>query len=242
MRVIICEDESEYATALANTIMCWKKISHINNFELQVYSSAEDLLEKISQKLLCDIIFLDIKMPDGLSGYDLAKQIRVNDQQVAIVFITNFQNYAIQSYHLNILRYITKPFKDQQIFDVLNISYRQLQLLKGQNIIVSIKGQKIVIPYREILYMESQVHNLKIFTATKSGYIQTRMKISEIMESIDNNLFTQTHRGFIVNVMYIRVLQRKQLFLADNSVVPISEKYLEGVRSAFSRYYLGKEY
>ncbi len=239
MRIMICEDESVYAIALANAIMRWKTISHVINLEWQMYSSAEDLLEKLTQRERCDLLFLDIKMPDGMSGYDLAKQIRIIDQQVSIVFVTHYQDYAIQGYPLNILRYITKPFEDQQVFEVLDIVYRQLQLVEDQNIVVGIKGQQIVIPYREILFMESQAHNLKIFTTAKSGYIQTRIKIRDMMESIDNRLFIQTHRGFIVNVMYIRVLHQKQLSLADHSSIPISRKYLEGVRSAFSKYYLG---
>ena len=151
---------------------------------------------------MCDILYLDINMPDGLSGYELAKKIRTVDQQIAIVFVTNNHDYAINGYQLNILRYIPKPFTDQQIYETLDIVFKQLQLLEGHKIVVTTKGQQLVIPYREILYIESQGHNLKIFTISRLNYIQVRSKVSEMIKQLDTKLFIQTHRGFIVNVMY----------------------------------------
>ena len=242
MRIIICEDETVYACALTNSIMRWKNNLHIKSLELETFHSAEDLLEKLHQKILCDIMFLDIKMPEGLSGYDLAKKIRTINQQVTIVFVTNSQDFAIQGYQLNIFRYITKPFCDQQIFEVLDITHKQLQLSEGHNVVVTTKGQQIVIPHHEILYIESHEHNLKIYTTSRTEFIQIRLKIGEMMTLLNSDLFTQTHRGFIANVMYIRKLRRKHLYLADNTMIPIGEKYLEKVRSSFSKYYLGREY
>lgn len=179
-----------------------KKISHVNDLELRTFHSAEDLLETLSHKVMCDILYLDINMPDGLSGYELAKKIRTVDQQIAIVFVTNNHDYAINGYQLNILRYIPKPFTDQQIYETLDIVFKQLQLLEGHKIVVTTKGQQLVIPYREILYIESQGHNLKIFTISRLNYIQVRSKVSEMIKQLDTKLFIQTHRGFIVNVMY----------------------------------------
>ena len=242
MKVIICEDETVYANALVNAILSWKKTSHIYDLELQTFHSAEDLLETLCHKVMCDILYLDINMPDGLSGYELAEKIRTVDKQTAIVFVTNNYDYAINGYQLNIFRYITKPFTDQQIYETLDIVFKQLQLLEGNKIVVTTKGQQLVIPYREILYIESQGHNLKIFTISRPDYIQVRSKVSEMMKQLDIKLFIQTHRGFIVNVMYMRVLHRKDLYLLDNTVIPITEKYLDNVRLSFSKYFLGKEY
>ena len=151
---------------------------------------------------MCDILYLDINMPDGLSGYELAKKIRTVDQQIAIVFVTNNHDYAINGYQLNILRYIPKPFTDQQIYETLDIVFKQLQLLEGHKIVVTTKSQQLVIPYKEILYIEFQGHNLKIFTISRLNYIQFRSKVSETIKQLDTKLFIQTHRGFIVNVMY----------------------------------------
>ena len=170
-----------------------KKISHVNDLELRTFHSAEDLLETLSHKVMCDILYLDINMPDGLSGYELAKKIRTVDQQIAIVFVTNNHDYAINGYQLNILRYIPKPFTDQQIYETLDIVFKQLQLLEGHKIVVTTKGQQLVIPYREILYIESQGHNLKIFTISRLNYIQVRSKVSEMIKQLDTKLFIQTH-------------------------------------------------
>ena len=241
MNVIICEDERVYLTALNNSIACWQIAKGHRDVYVETYSSAEDLLEVLHKLSSCDLFFIDIEMPDGISGFQLAETIRVHNQQSTIVFVTNSKEYILKGYALNILRYITKPFTDTPIFEVLDIAYHKAMMNDGKTILLELKSQKISLPLKDILYIESVKHDLMISSTDKVHTYKIRMLLRDILKALDSDSFVQTHRGFIVNVMYIRALRRQQLTMADGVIIPISTKYLNSVRSAFSLYHIGRE-
>lgn len=241
MRIIICEDDSIYVSALQSSIKRWQSSNNRNGITVQTFSSAEDLYESPQYLLDTTIAFLDIHMPDGMNGYELARSIRKDNPLIIIVFITNSHEYILNGYDVNALRYIIKPFSDNQIHNVLNIAYGQYQTQHDQYFVIAEKKQHMVIPYKDISYLESQGHHLHIKLMPDTKHVLTRMRLQDAINDLKNELFIQTHRAFVVNVMYIRVLQRRQLLLADGSTIPIGTKYVNIVHQAFTKFYLGKE-
>lgn len=73
MWVIICEDERVYSRAIENDILCWKESHMYKDVYVQLYHSAEDLLDAFEKGTRCDLLFLDIRMPDGLKGLSWLK-------------------------------------------------------------------------------------------------------------------------------------------------------------------------
>ncbi|KFL33348.1 regulator [Sulfurospirillum sp. SCADC] len=67
-----------------------------------------------------DLIITDIKMPH-LSGIDLAKKIRENDQKADIIIITAYTevDFMLEAIELSLLRYIVKPITEPKLFDAL---------------------------------------------------------------------------------------------------------------------------
>lgn len=241
MRIVICEDEAVQSAALMDCIDRWHGLHSETSVSIDVFRSAEDMLEALPRGLHCDLIFLDIVMPDGLDGFALAEAIRKQNDQISLVFVTNSQSYALQGYAVSALRYITKPFADWQIFEVLDIVSRQLLLQQGRQLVLSTKDRQIVLPYREILYVESQAHRLVFHRASDGSCLSVRMRVTDALKALDGDLFIRTHRGSIINVMYIRTLQRCQLTLVDGTVIPIGHSYTESAHSAFTKYYIGRD-
>lgn len=241
MKVTICEDEQIYSTALSNCISRWQSQYPDITVCIDVFSSAEDVWDAFNHNHYCDLLIIDIEMPDGLNGFQLAENIRKVDEQITLVFVTNNQSYALKGYDVDALRYIKKPFYDWQIFEILDIVSRKISLQCGRQISLSLKDQQIVLPFQEILYIESQEHYLKFNLANSKKCITVRMRIMDTLKQLNSDLFIRTHRGFIVNVMYIRILQRKYLVLAEGTQIPISHSYQNSVHKFFKNYYLGKE-
>ena len=76
MRVVVCEDEPFYQTAIAEAIERWQSASGHTDVELSVFSSSEDVLEAIEHEAEIDLLFVDIQIPGEMSGIDLARRIR----------------------------------------------------------------------------------------------------------------------------------------------------------------------
>jgi two-component system, LytTR family, response regulator len=122
-RAIIVDDESLWRLNLQS--LC-AKIA-----DVEVVGEAETLLEaaRLINSLNPDVVFLDIELGGGHSGFDLLPMLKV---QPRIVFVTSHTEYAIQAFAANALHYLIKPATREQLKQVISRlpAAEQLVLLK----------------------------------------------------------------------------------------------------------------
>lgn len=117
IRIAIVDDEQ----IILNSIH--KKIQDILNelnieFEIQDFTSGKTALKEITEKVF-DIIFLDIDMPD-VSGMTIAKKIRIQEENLEIVFITNKDELVYDAIKVVPFRFIRKSRFDEEIQEALH--------------------------------------------------------------------------------------------------------------------------
>ena len=98
--------------AVDDEALALKRFEHIIGKEKRVrllgsYTKPEEALEFIKNNVV-DIAFLDIEMP-GLSGLELAERIQEIDPYVSVVFITAFDQYALEAFKAHAVGYLLKP-------------------------------------------------------------------------------------------------------------------------------------
>ena len=107
LSVIVVDDEPGARTLLASYLN-----DHDDVVMLAACSNGQEALPKI-ETLKPDAVFLDIQMPN-MGGFELIKQC--SDPLPCIVFVTAFDDYAIQAFEINALDYLLKPF-DRERFE-----------------------------------------------------------------------------------------------------------------------------
>ena len=164
----------------------------------------------------------------------------LNDQ-VVIVFVSNYDEYAIDGYKVNALRFLTKPISDNQVFECLDIAYRQWQITSSNSVILlETKQQMHRISNKSIVYIESRAHYLDIHTLNiENGTITIRMKIGEILKDLPSDMFVQCHQSYIINLLYVQRLTRTRVTLINNQEAPMSLKYRDAVYKKFKQLYQG---
>ena len=75
--------------------------------------------------------------------------------------------------------------------------------------------------------------------AVSYTHLEIRCKVSEILQKLPGELFVRCHRGFVVNLLYVRNLTKTLLILAGNIQIPLGTKYENYVFESFKRYYQG---
>ena len=187
VRILICDDEQRFCADVQSVIEEWKAEKNIESVFVDVYNSSEDLLEDIRNNLPYDLAFLDIQFPGEMNGLELAKLIRTGNEQISIVFISNYEEYAVDGYTVNALRFFYKPVKGNQIKECLDIAWHQYRLTMSSFVMVESKQQLIRLSYKSIRFVESRAHYLEIhLTDTEESNVVIRRKLPEFLPELDS--------------------------------------------------------
>lgn len=170
MRILVCDDERFYIDAVLGAIGRWKAVHPNASLLVSSYNSSEDIYEEWCSAPPYDMAFLDIQFPNEMTGLSLAHRLRCLNEHMSIVFVTNYEEYAIQGYKVNALRFLPKPIEDKDIFECLDIAYRQWVNVHDMSMLVSSNSSIYRIPYKAILYMESHAHYVNYLEGGKESF------------------------------------------------------------------------
>ena len=214
---IVAEDEQILRTQLeAKLKKLWP--------ELEILASVEDgaaALEALEDRAP-DFMFLDIQMPE-MTGVEVARHVRGRSH---VVFVTAYDQYAIQAFETGAVDYILKPATDErlavtierlkqklatpppdlgaivaQITEKLRGDKEQLKWIKATI------GQHLrLIPVAEVLFFQSDEKYTRVVTADGEALIKT--PIRELIDGLDPELFWQIHRSTLVNASAIAAVTR----------------------------------
>lgn len=242
---IICDDEPRLAQALRDLLKAaWPELN-----VLALGQSGGEALGLIAEHEP-DIAFLDIRMP-GLSGLEVARQVVSSDAAPRIVFVTAYDQHAIEAFDARAVDYLLKPVKaerlaetvtrlkvsmnagtpttvDQKLVEALRqISTVERKFLRWLN---CGQGSEIdVIATSEVLFFQSRDKYTAVITADKERYVRT--PIRDLLNELDPDEFWQVHRSSVIRVAAIeRVLKddvgRMRVKLrGTNELVPVSAAF-----------------
>lgn len=186
---------------------------------------------KYLRKFPVDLVFLDINMPN-ISGIKVAKEL---DQQTQTIFITAHSEYAVESYNLNAIDYLLKPFD----FDRFQLAIHKVKTkLHKENtdreaLFVRSDYRLIKIYLSEIQHIESQADYLTIVSKNQIRIV-TRMTMLEIASLLPATQFMRVHRSFIVALSEIKIIRDKKIILATLEI-PVGISYEKVVNNYFSK-------
>lgn len=239
MHVVICEDESYYQDAVVRAVKKWSISTGHHDIRCSVFPSSEDLLDCWEKGMHIDLLFLDIEIPGELNGMALAQKIRASEQQLSIVFVTNYDNYVYEGYAVNALRYLRKPVREPEIFACMESAYQHFRLLTNDRFMIDSADQHYALRYSEIIYIEAQAHYLSFHLGSIDSTPKLRATIKEVQQSLPPELFVQCHRSFIVNLLYIHRFTKENVLMSTGQTLPVSQTYFSKLHTAFSQYYQG---
>jgi len=125
MRIILCDDEKSIQSLLK------QKASHFFAekgvpCEILCCGSGEEVLSLAAQRMTIDLLFLDIQMP-GKNGMETARQLRRQQRDILIIFVTALSEYVFEAFDVNAFHYLVKPFSDEKLREVLGRALEQYE-------------------------------------------------------------------------------------------------------------------
>ncbi|RFS14127.1 LytTR family DNA-binding domain-containing protein [Emticicia sp. C21] len=177
-----------------------------------------------------DAIFLDIKMP-GISGLELVKSL---PQAPIIIFTTAYSEHAVQSFELNAIDYLLKPFSFTRFLQACNKAHEQVTLksnyqsssLALPSIFIKSGYEQIKVDLEELLYAESTGNYVKFFLANQT--IVSRLTMSEVEVLLPLSAFIRIHRSFIVAKKKITKIDKRSVWVLQKEL-PVGSFYSNAV-------------
>ncbi len=156
-----------------------------------------------------DVVFLDVSMP-GVSGMELAAELKETRPGVKIVFVSAYEEYAIDAFRVQAVDYLAKPVSSARIEETV----RRLTAQAGTNatapsgadaelewVPCDQNGHTVPVPVEEIVYIVAEQDT--IFVATRDGRLATRFTLGELENRLPEG-FIRTHRSFIAQSRYVK--------------------------------------
>jgi len=181
-----------------------------------------------------DLLFLDVQMP-GLDGFGALEQLGA-DEMPSVVFVTAYDEYALQAFEVHALDYLLKPFNRTRFQKTLRRAREHalgrangdlsrklvslLESLKGNRqhldrIVIRNAGRVTFLPTTEIDWIDAAGNYVKIYSGKDQHILRETLKNLEAR--LDPAVFVRVHRSTILNVERIRELQ--PLFHGDCNAI-----------------------
>ena len=230
MEIAVCDDNKLFLNEIAEQL----KTLQITD-DIYMFSDLEAFLFSINGGKRYDAVLMDIEWQEKGAGMDAAAEVYRLCPEAKIIYVTGYvERYSQQIFlqRSNLSGYLTKPVD----LDLLRANLQKvadtLPFEEQPALVLRRRGAPVSVPLREIYFIESDNHTIKVHTAgeTVTAY--------ERLESIRRSLpagFYQCHKSYIVNMGQIRRFQAGDILLKNGKCVPVSRsKYNETKEAYFS--------
>ncbi len=199
-----------------------------------------------------DAVFLDIHMP-GLNGMELAHLLQRFARQPAVVFVTAFDDHAVEAFEVKAVDYLLKPLRAERLNEALGqvdqararvtaasvpVSPAAVAPSNDRVIPVEVGNRTVLIKLSTISYAEASGDYVRLY-ADGASYL-LRASLSALQDEWSSAGFVRIHRGYLVDLARVQELRTDSdggchVKLGDQEL-PVSRRHTREVKDRFSRH------
>lgn len=234
LRTIIVDDEPLAIERLQ--ILC----AQIHNLDLIGTAADGASAIRLTENLKPDLILLDITMPI-MDGIETAKAMAKLPNKPSVIFITAFDNFALEAFDLDVVDYVLKPVASERLNRAIArvVESRNSNILPhkesdyAQEFWVSHRNELIRIAALDIDHVEAERDYMRLHVGDRSYLLH--QTISSLEERLDPAMFQRIHRSHILCKDNISGLRHEgggvwHVLLKDGNSLRIGRKYLADVK------------
>ena len=190
-----------------------------------------------------DAVFLDIRMP-GLDGMELARILRRFARPPAIVFVTAYDDGAVDAFDLGVTDYVRKPVRAERLAESLRRvaglrtapAPQQAPASDEPAIPVELAGTTRMLPRSSVRWVEAQGDYARLHTADASHLV--RVSLATLAERWADAGFVRIHRSYLVQLKLItelRMTNTGYVVLIDEHELPVSRRHTRELKDRLVR-------
>jgi two-component system, LytTR family, response regulator LytT len=197
---------------------------------VEILGQAGNGLEALTtiERLQPDVVFLDVQMP-GLTGFEVARRLLADGSAAQIVFVTAYDQHAIEAFEVNAVDYLLKPVdqprlekavdrarrrivSDRPVESAANVSSADLEKIieavaerqsRRERLAIKVGERFLLVQSAEIIYASLADEGITVVTSQYVGTSNYRT-LDELHERLDPTVFWRVHRAHLVNINKIK--------------------------------------
>jgi len=231
LKTLIVEDELYIRKGLISMVQSLNK-------DIDIIGECESVKDAVSVTNACkpDLIFLDINLTDG-NAFDFLEQ--TNDLTFKVIFITAYEQYALQALKNGAVDYILKPVDIDELEAAIDkaislepaVQKEQLQIVKNQMIdnqkdklVLRLQEGYQVIDFNSLIYCKSDKGYTSFYLSDGKSYMASK-PIKEFEGQLPIKKFIRTHQSYIVNMDYVDKYDKNgYIFLKSGEKIPVATR------------------
>lgn len=237
VKVAIVDNEK----AIINEICSLIESSNDMKCIIETFEHSIKFFQKINN-ILCDIVFLDIDMPE-MNGFDIAKILNNIRPDITIIFVSSFDNFVFESFEYHPFRFVRKSNLKEDIDSALNAYQREIERKKDVYFFKTNEAERSV-KTSDIMYFESMGHDIFIYTVDGNFKIKRErdrnMTIKFITEKFENKGFIKVHKSFLVNYLYIHTINYSNIILKNNLEISINPRKANDIKKIYQKFIMNE--
>lgn len=197
----------------------------------RTFTNAFEAMDYLRREKI-DLLFLDIKMPD-ISGLDFLSGLH---EPPMTIFTTAYSEHAVQSFELDAIDYLLKPFSLARFLKACNKAHSLMALKldrpaaappQPQDYIFVKSGyEQLKVAFQDILYVESAGNYVQFVLGDRK--LLSRLSMQEALDLLPAGQFTRVHRSYIVANARVDRIDRNSVYVGQTDI-PIGAAYAEAV-------------
>ncbi len=222
IRIAVVDDDKN-ALYISSTLLKETFEKRQVEYELSSFTSPSAFLATAKEKPF-DLIVLDIDMPEE-NGIDLAKDFRKKQFETTIIFLSQMENLVFDCFEARPFGFIRKDKLFEDFERVMSLYFDKIAS-KGNDsnkLLFRVNSALISINLDSIIYIEAK-KNYQSAYLKDGAEAEIRSSMNELEEKLRSHKFIRIHKGFIVNIEYIRRFEGRNVIMTNGASLPISRE------------------
>ena len=223
LKILVVDDEQ-----LARAELCFQ-LERLG--DLEIIGQAGNGLEAIAavERQAPDVVFLDIQMP-GLGGFEVARRLLERAQEApALVFVTAFDQHAIEAFEVNAVDYLLKPVESVRLEQAIERARRRVEAARAnpsplpplndqleqivkmmagrqvrrEQVAVKVADRFLLVQADDIIFASLADESINIVTGQVAGTSNYRT-LDDLQARLDPEVFWRVHRSHLVNIKKVK--------------------------------------
>lgn len=229
LRALVVDDEEPAREELAFLLANDRRVG-----QLRCAGSGAEALRLLAEEPV-DVVFCDLKMP-GLGGMELARVLARFAEQPRIVFVTAYDEHAVEAFELQAVDYVMKPVRPERLAEavrrvVVSVSGVATADIGDETIPVELAGVTRFVSRSQVRYVEAQGDYARLHTATGSHLV--RVPLSALEERWADAGFLRIHRSTLVSLAHVdevRITEGRCTVRLGTVELPVSRRHTPQLR------------